>query len=111
MQHCELEGLEKQYIHFNFGISLDDTGLVQLIEYPTSKDNVIQNCQTHFHELKSCQEYQSDHNIVFMEFKVTPCNSYQTGKNNGKNSVKLDRSESPYNKQHTFPKFGSVKFY
>ncbi|CAC5366156.1 unnamed protein product [Mytilus coruscus] len=64
-----------QNIHYDFGNTLDDTGLVQLIEYPTRKDNILDLYDHKFTKPGSTIEIMpgiSDHDIVFMEFKITP---------------------------------------
>ncbi|VDI58370.1 Hypothetical predicted protein [Mytilus galloprovincialis] len=73
-----------QNIHYDFGNTLDDTGLVQLIEYPTRKDNILDLMITNLPNQVPRIEIMpgiSDHDIVFMEFKITPSKLKQTPRN------------------------------
>ncbi|CAG2247966.1 unnamed protein product [Mytilus edulis] len=73
-----------QNIHYDFGNTLDDTGLVQLIEYPTRKDNILDLMITNLPNQVPRIEIMpgiSDHDIVFMEFKITPSKLKKTPRN------------------------------
>jgi hypothetical protein len=61
--------------HLFFGNTLDDTGLVQIIDQPTRKENILDLIITNFPN--QIPRYEiipgiSDHDIVFAEFNITP---------------------------------------
>ncbi|KAK3084814.1 hypothetical protein FSP39_019487 [Pinctada imbricata] len=61
--------------HYFFGDILDDLGLTQVVEHPTRKDNILDLVITNLPNQVSRTEIMpgiSDHDIVFLEFNLTP---------------------------------------
>ena len=70
--------------HYFFGNTLDDTGLVQLIDQPTRKENtldlVVTNLPNQVPRIEIIPGI-SDHDIVFIEFNITPSKIRQIPRN------------------------------
>ena len=70
--------------HFEFGNTIDDTGLVQLIELPTSQENTLDLILTNLpHQIPRTEIIPgiSDHGIVFAELNITPTKLKQKPRN------------------------------
>ncbi|KAK3085883.1 hypothetical protein FSP39_009995 [Pinctada imbricata] len=64
-----------QKLHYFHGDTLDDLGLTQVVEQPTRKDNILDLFITNLPNQVSRTEIMpgiSDHDIVFLEFNLTP---------------------------------------
>jgi hypothetical protein len=70
--------------HYEFANTLDDTGLVQLVELPTRKENTLDLMITNLPNQVPRIEVMpgiSDHDIVFMEFNIIPSKIKQVPRN------------------------------
>ena len=67
-------------LHYLFGNLLDDTGLTQIVDIPTRKDNTLDLIITNLPSQAQRGEVipgLSDHDIVFTEFVLAPINLKQ----------------------------------